>query len=122
MIRKHWRSLEFWRWWWHDRVRFEIKAAVTVVLLALMLSGGWIAADRLSTASASVSTANQFTFETTVEKVVTVREKGRLVRKLVPVVRKVFVKRQTQFKTLTDVQTDIVSAYERSRAGPAGGR
>jgi hypothetical protein len=108
MIRKHWRSVEFWRWWWHDRVRFEVKAAVTVALLALMLGGGWIAADRLSTASASVSTANQFTFETTVEKVITVREKGRLVRKLVPVVRKVFVKRQTQFKTLTDIRTDVI--------------
>ena len=74
-----------------------------------MLGGGWIAADRLSTASASVSTADQFlTFETTVQKVVTVREKGKLVRKLVPVVRKVFVKRQAQFKTLTDVQTDVI--------------
>lgn len=49
-----------------------------------------------------------FTFETTVEKVVTVREKGKLVRKLVPVVRKVFVKRQAQFKTLTDVTTDVI--------------
>jgi len=73
-----------------------------------MLGGGWIAADRLSSASASGASSPGFTFETTVEKVVTVREKGKLVRKLVPVVRKVFVKRQAQFKTLTDVTTDVI--------------
>ena len=73
-----------------------------------MLGGGWIAADRLSSASASGASSPGFTFETTVEKVVTVREKGKLVRKLVPVVRKVFVKRQTKFKTLTDVTTDVI--------------
>ena len=108
MIRKHWRELEFWRWWWHDKIRFEVKAVATVIVLALMLGGGWIAADRLSSASASGAASPGFTFETTVEKVVTVREKGKLVRKLVPVVRKVFVKRQTRFKTLTDVTTDLV--------------
>jgi hypothetical protein len=108
MIRKHWRELEFWRWWWHDNIRFEVKAVATVIVLALMLGGGWIAADRLSSASASGAASPGFTFETTVEKVVTVREKGKLVRKLVPVVRKVFVKRQTRFKTLTDVTTDLV--------------
>lgn len=109
MIRKHWRSLEFWRWWWQARVRIEVKALTALVVLALMLGGGWIAADRLSTASASVSTADQFlTFETTVQRVVTVREKGKLVRKLVPVVKKVFVRRKAQFRTLTDVQTDVI--------------
>ena len=108
VIRKHWREPEFWRWWWHARIRFEVKAVGTVVVLALMLGGGWIAADRLSSASASGAAPPGFTFETTVEKVVTVREKGKLVRKLVPVVRKVFVKRKTQFKTLTDVTTRVV--------------
>ena len=108
MMRRHWRELGFWRWWWHEPSRFEVKAVVTVVVLALMLGGGWVVADRLSTASASGASSPGFTFETTVEKVVTVREKGKLVRKLVPVVRKVFVKRKTQFKTLTDVTTRVV--------------
>lgn len=108
MIRKHWRELEFWRWWWHNHIRFEVKAVTTVAVLALMLGGGWIAADRLSSASASGASSPGFTFETTVQKFVTVREKGRLVRKLVPVVRKVYVKRQARFKTLTDVTTDVV--------------
>ena len=108
VIRKHWREPEFWHWWWHARIRVEVKAVGTVVVLALMLGGGWIAADRLSSASASGPAAPGFTFETTIEKVVTVREKGKLVRKLVPVVRKVFVKRQTKFKTLTDVTTDVI--------------
>ena len=108
MIRKHWREPGFWRWWWHDRLRFEVKAVVTCIVLALMLGGGWLAAERLSTASASGASSPVLTFETTVERFVTVREKGKLVRKLVPVVRKVFVKRATKFKTLTDVTTAVV--------------
>ena len=39
MIRKHWRELGFWRWWWHDNIRFEVKAVATVIVLALMLGG-----------------------------------------------------------------------------------
>jgi hypothetical protein len=87
-----------------------VKALVGAVVIVLMLGGGWFAADRLSTASAGVTqSGGVLTFETTVQKVVTLREKGKIVRKLVPVVRKVFVKRRTAFKTTTDVQTSVVT-------------
>jgi hypothetical protein len=110
MLRKHWRSSRYWRWLWHDRVPSEVKGLVGAIVIVLMLGGGWFAADRLSTASAGVSTSGGvLTFETTVQKVVTVREKGKIVRKLVPVVRKVFVKRRTAFKTTTDVRTNVVT-------------
>ena len=110
MFRKHWRSSRYWRWVWTDRVPPEVKALVGVVVIALMLGGGWFAADRLSTASAGTTqSGGVLTFETTVQKVVTVREKGKIVRKLVPVVRKVFVKRRTAFKTTTDVRTNVVT-------------
>ena len=110
MIREHWREADFWRWLWRDRVRLEIKAVVAVAVLVAMLGGGWIAADRLSSASASVAAPGQLTFETTVEKVITVREQGKIVRKLVPVVKRVFLRPQTAFETLTDVRTDVVTS------------
>ena len=110
MVRKNWRNPRFWRWFWHDRVAPEVKALVAAILIVLMLGGGWLAANRLSTANAGVSTpAAVLTFETTVQKLVTVREKGKIVRKLVPVVHKVFVKRPTAFKTTTDVRTRVVT-------------
>ena len=99
----------YWRWYWHERVSVEVKALLGVALLALMLGGGWIAADRLSTAGASVSGAEALTIETTVQKVVTVREKGKLVVKRVPVVKKVFLRPRTAFETLTDVRTNVVT-------------
>ena len=89
MVRKHWRSTRYWRWLWHERVAPEVKTLVGAVLIVLMLGGGWFAANRLSTASAGVTqSGGVLTFETTVQKVVTVREKGKIVRKLVPVVRR----------------------------------
>ena len=58
--------------------------AAAVVLL--VLGGGFLAADRLATASAGLSTGAS---ETTVEKVVTVREHGKTIVKRVLVVRRV---------------------------------
>lgn len=110
MFRKHWRSTRYWRWVWQEGVAPEVKALIGAALIVLMLGGGWFAASRLSTASAGVTqSGGVLTFERTVQKVVTVREKGRIVRKLVPVVRKVFVKRRTAFKTTTDVRTNVVT-------------
>ena len=54
MSRRNWRKPTYWRWFWHERVSVEVKALGGVVLLALMLGGGWVAADRLSTAGAGV--------------------------------------------------------------------
>jgi hypothetical protein len=92
-------------------MRGEVKVLVGAIVLALMLGGGWAAADRLSKASAGTTAASGgfFTFETTVDRLVTVRESGRIVRKLVPVVKKVFLKPKTSFKTTTAVQTHVVT-------------
>jgi hypothetical protein len=111
MIRRYWHDVDFWRWFWHERVRGEVKAMLAAVVLAGLLGGGWIAADRLTSASAArvTGTGGYFTFETTVERLVTVRQSGRVVRKLVPVVRKVFLKPRTSFETTTDVRTNVVT-------------
>ena len=108
MSRRNWRKPTYWRWFWHERVSVEVKALGGVVLLALMLGGGWVAADRLSTAGAGVD-ARAFTVETTVQKIITVREKGKLVRKLVPVVKKVYLRPRTAFLTQTAVRTNVVT-------------
>jgi hypothetical protein len=111
MFRRHWREGDFWRWFWRERMRGELKVLIAAIVLALMLGGGWAAADRLSSASAGVtaSSGGYFTFETTVERLVTVRESGRVVRKLVPVVKKVFLKPKTSFETTTAVQTHVIT-------------
>jgi hypothetical protein len=111
MFRRHWREGDFWRWLWRDRMRGELKVLIAAIVLALMLGGGWAAADRLSKASAgtNASSGGYFTFETTVDRLVTVRESGRIVRKLVPVVKKVFLKPKTSFKTTTAVRTNVVT-------------
>lgn len=109
MFRRYWREPGYWRWLWRDRVGFVGKAIVSAVVLALMLGGGWLAANRLAGASAGVSAAGDLTFETTIQKLVTVHEKGRVVDKLVPVVKQVFVKPRTAFQTLTDLRTNVIT-------------
>src|SRR3954451_4745428 len=99
MFRKHWRKPSFWRWWWRNRVPLEGRVAAGVAVLALLLAGGWLASGRLSRAEAK-SDSGPFVLETTVERLITVREQGKLVKKLVPVVRRVLVQRtRTQFGT-----------------------
>ena len=52
-----------------------------------------------------------YVLETTVQKYVTVREKGKIVRKLVPVVKrvKVFQRRETAFETQLRYSTRVVT-------------
>src|SRR5215467_2198020 len=80
-----------WHRWWRERVPFEHKAALVVLFLAALLVGGWLAADSLSTASASVSKSSSVVVET-VERIVTVREPGRSVTTRIPVVKFVRVR------------------------------
>ncbi|MGZ4399150.1 MAG: hypothetical protein ACXVZ1_12125, partial [Gaiellaceae bacterium] len=70
MFRRHWREAEFWRWLWQERVRWELKTLLGAALAALVLGGGWLAADRLAGAGAA-GPAEELTLETTVQKLVT---------------------------------------------------
>src|SRR4051794_16101359 len=103
MIREHWRELGFWRWWWQNRVPTTARLATAFGAVLLFLGGGFLAADRLATASTGLSTG-AYTFETTVEKVVTVREHGKTIVKRVPVVRRVSMTPQTVVQTLLDTR------------------
>jgi len=55
-MRDHWRELGFWRWWWHHRVPAGAKFAAITAAVAVFLSGGFFAANRLASASAGLST------------------------------------------------------------------
>jgi hypothetical protein len=109
-VRAHWKEFDYWRWMWHRRVRSELKIAFGVVVLLLLLGGGWFAADRLTTARASVSSTDAFVLETTVKKIVTVRERGKIVRKIVPVVKRVYLPRETAIALQTKYQKQLVTA------------
>ncbi len=111
-MREHWRELDYWRWLWHGRLSSQIKIVLGAFVLAILLGGGWFAADRLTAANAGVSGTDSYFLETTVQQFVTVREKGKVVRKLVPVVKRVRVLvPRTAFQTKTDVRyrTDVVT-------------
>src|SRR5471032_555517 len=79
MLRRYWRDPHFWRWLWRDRASPEVKAVICVLVAALVLGGGWFAADRLAGANAASTSAGQVTLATTVERVVTVHRNGRVI-------------------------------------------
>lgn len=104
MFRKHWREPAFWRWLWRNRTPLGAKVALAIASVVVFLGGGFFAADRLATANAGVSATDAFTFETTIQKLVTVREHGKTVVRRVPVVRRVFLRPQTAFETRYDTR------------------
>ena len=101
MFRANWRDPRFWRWWWHERVTFESRIAFYVFLFALLLGSGLFAAERLASAGAEVAPSTPILIETTVEKAVTIHERGKVIRKLVPVVRRIRVKSPPVVETRT---------------------
>lgn len=120
MFRRHWRELAFWRWWWTNRAPGALRLGLGLFLLGAVLVGGLLTADRLSTAKGGVEqTALLRTYVETVDKVVTVREKGKIVRKIVPVVHvrkvKVLSKPQTVLQTQTSFRTLAVTTKGKVR-------
>ncbi len=103
VFRDNWRSLSFWRWWWSNSLSTEVKVPLAFVIVAMLLVGGYFAANQLSGASAANDSSSYV--QTTVRKVVTVRQHGKLVVKRVPVVvRRNVVHSQTSYQTVIDKQ------------------
>lgn len=109
-MREHWREIDYWVWLWSKRIPFEAKLAVAALVVVSLLAGGWFAAYRLTTAKASVIGTNDLVLQTTVQKVITVREHGKIVRKVVPVVKRVYLRPRTAFETKYKYTTRVLSA------------
>ena len=99
MIRNHWRDPHFWTWWWRQRVPGEAKLVAAVVGVSLLGFGGYAAAGGLDTAVAEGSSESLSPQVTTVEKVLTIRESGRVVTRPVRVVRTIPGQGSTSFST-----------------------
>ena len=104
MFKDNWRTFGFWRWWWRSHVPADAKYMAAVVLAGVLLVGGYFASGHLAGASAARS-ADSYIRETTISKIVTVKEHGRTVVKRVPVVvRKTIVHSSTAWATSVDTR------------------
>jgi hypothetical protein len=117
VFREHWREPSFWQWWWQNRAPAELRGGVYLFLLALFLGGGIFAADSLSSASAGTGRV-AYAYQVTVRKTITVREHGKIVRKIVPVIKRVYTKGSTEVKTQTFLGTQFVTEPGRVRLVP----
>ena len=99
MFREHWREPRFWLWWVSKGAPAVVRWSLGVLGVVAVLGGGFLAADRLSQANAGISPTSEFTFVTTIERNVTVREHGKIIVRRVPVIRRVLVRPVTNFET-----------------------
>ncbi len=107
MIRKHWYKPRFWAWWWVNRAPDGLRMLLVVAVCGASAGAGYMLASRVSAAHAStltsvaVRTVRVTVKGATVERTLTVREKGRIVRTTVPVVHKVVTPGKTSTLTTT---------------------
>lgn len=94
---RRWLDSDWYRYLWH-RAGFEVQATVVVLGLAAVGVGGFFAFRAVS-ANASTPAGAYVQIATTVEKLVRVREKGRVVVKRVPVVKRVYAQPVTEMRT-----------------------
>jgi hypothetical protein len=116
MFRRHWREPAFWRWWWGNQAPQGAKVSLAGLALLGFLGVGFLAAVGLSRADTGSVGLRGLTLETTVNRLVTVREHGRVVIRRVPVVRRVVYRPQTAFRTL--IGTRLITTRGRVRYVP----
>jgi hypothetical protein len=76
VFRDNWWHPRFWRWWWHNRAPLGVQIALLSLAFTLVIGAGWLAADRLTAASAGVN-ADVVTYTSTIERVVRVPGKAK---------------------------------------------
>jgi hypothetical protein len=116
MFRRHWREPAFWRWWWGNQAPHGAKVFLAGLALLGFLGIGFLAAVGLSRADTGSVGKRGLTLETTVNRLVTVREHGRVVIRRVPVVRRVVYRPQTAFRTL--IGTRLITTRGQVRYVP----
>jgi hypothetical protein len=113
MFRENWRTFGFWRWWWRSSVPTDAKYLFAVLVAAVLVVGGYLASGHLAGA-ASAKGVDSFIRETTISKVVTLKEHGRTVVKRVPlVVRRTVVHSSTAWATSVDTRVVTTPAGVR---------
>jgi hypothetical protein len=86
-------------------VSSDAKIVAVVLVAAFLIVGGYFASGHLSGASAASGGPESYVLQTTITKVVTVREHGRTVVKRVPVVvRRTIVHSSTAYGTVIDTR------------------
>jgi hypothetical protein len=103
--------MEYWRWLW-GRLPYEAQWGIVGVLLLGLLGGGWVvASEATSSGRADVAIgSNPIVIETTIQKAITIRERGKIVRKVVPVVKRIKVLQRpgTVYETQREYVTQVV--------------
>jgi len=108
-VRSHWREIDYWRWLW-SRVPSEARWATLGVLLLGLLGGGWVVASKATDGGSDVAVGTKpIVIETTVQRMVTVREKGKVIRKLVPVVKRLKIVQKPNTVYQTQTQRNLVT-------------
>jgi hypothetical protein len=116
MFRQNWKEPGFWLWWWRTRVSSSTKHVAALALAAFLLVGGYFASNWLAGASAANGGLNTYVVQTTVTKIVTVRDHGKTIVKRVPVViRRTIVRSKTATAYNTVVDTRVVTTRGGTR-------
>lgn len=104
MFKENWKTVGFWRWWWRSVVPNDVKYLAAILLAGVLIVGGYFASGHLAGASAARS-ADAYVRETTISKIITVKQNGRTIVKRVPVViRKSIVHSSTAWATSVDTR------------------
>jgi hypothetical protein len=107
MFKENWRTFGFWRWWWRSVVPADAKYLASILLAGVLIVGGYFASGHLAGASAA---GTSYVRETTISKIVTVKENGQTIVKRVPVVvRKTIVHSSTAWATSVDTRVVTTS-------------
>ena len=107
---RHWRETAYWRWLW-GRLPWEARWVMVGVLFLGLLGGGWaVASQGISKGEDAAIGTGPIVIQTTVEKVITIRRNGKIVRKVVPVVKRIRVLQRpgTVYETQRDYVTRVV--------------
>ena len=110
MLREYWRDPHFWTWWWRERVSSDVKIVAGAVAISLLAVGGYVVAGPVN-ASASDPLQGR---ASTVQRLVTFREGGRVVTKPVRIVRTVAVRGETAYETQRLVHTVTTAGKVRT--------
>ena len=105
MIRDNWRDPHFWGWWWRNRVSDDAKIVAAVVAIGALGLGGYATAGGLDSADTASSSEPVWGEVTTVERFVTLRERGRVVTKPIRIVRTIPGRGSTSYETQVRLDT-----------------